>query len=50
MLRVGKEVSPDIFSVSLRKVEGEGERDRNRRLLGEFLWSDLGTFHFYYSR
>lgn len=45
MLKAGREASYDLFAVSLRHVDGENERDRNRRLLGEFLRSDLGRHY-----
>jgi hypothetical protein len=40
-LKAGKEYVQELYNVDLRKVHGEGERDRSRRLFGEFLRVDI---------
>ena len=36
-LKAGREYAQERYSVDLRKICGEGERDRTCRLFGEFL-------------
>jgi len=40
-LKAGREYAQERYSVDLRQIRGEGERDRTRRLFGEFLRVDI---------
>jgi hypothetical protein len=45
-LKAGREYAQERYSVDLRKIHGEGERDHTRRLFGEFLRVDICTSFF----